>query len=290
MLSARTRDSLGPLAVMFAVVLGVLLLYSRLAHAAGDPTPSLAGGASAGWDAFATNGPYWGGIVVAYVALQTFLSRQHWLAQGRLLAALTGLAMVGAAVVNWHFAGAPSAGIMTAAVAALALVWHPTVPGAKPGASSAAGAAAAALVVVLIGAAGAGLAVNPGCTSAQRANLRQDAKTAVVNCTGQALGATPALSIEALVAIANAVSAERLKCTPAGGSLDWSCVESDAIREGEVIGGCSLVQLLVSSIPTTSASSSLRAAATPDPGRAALDSFRARVAGGATYHTATGDY
>lgn len=136
MFSSRTHDRIPQLAVLLAIGAAALLLLTRIAHAAADPTPALTTGAGAGWDAFASNGPYWGGIVVAYVALQTFLSRQHWLAQGRLLAALTGLAMVGAAVVNWHFAGAPSAGIMTAVVAAIALVWHPTVPGAKAGGAS----------------------------------------------------------------------------------------------------------------------------------------------------------
>lgn len=136
MLSSRTHDRIPQFAVTAAIGLTVWLLLTRIAHAATNPTPALTGGAGAGWDAFSTNGPYWGGIVVAYVALQTFLSRQHWLAQGRLLSALTGLAMVGAAVVNWRFSGAPSAGIMTAAVAAIALVWHPTVPGARAGGAS----------------------------------------------------------------------------------------------------------------------------------------------------------
>jgi len=136
MLSTRTRDTLPQAAVALAIIATVVVLLTRIAHAATGPADAMTGGASAGWDTFATNGPYWGAIVIAYVALQTFLSRQHWLAQGRLLTALTGLAMVGAAVVNWHFAGAPSAGIMTAAVAALALVWHPTAPGAKAGGAS----------------------------------------------------------------------------------------------------------------------------------------------------------
>jgi hypothetical protein len=158
MLSTRHRDSLGPLALMLAIVTCVLLLYSRLAHAAvglADPTPALTSGAGAGWDAFAANGPLWGGILVAFIALQTFLSRQHWLAQGRLLATLTGIAMIGAAVVNWHFAGAPSAGIMTAVVAAAALVWHPTVPGAKPG-DPTRGAGTLAILALVLAACAAG--------------------------------------------------------------------------------------------------------------------------------------
>lgn len=48
MLSTRSRDSLGPLALMFAIVLGVLALYARIAHA--DPviavTPT---GIALGW-------------------------------------------------------------------------------------------------------------------------------------------------------------------------------------------------------------------------------------------------
>lgn len=140
-----------------------------------------------------------------------------------------------------------------------------------------------ALVVLAVGAAGSLTA----CTKTELGAAATSAEHAIVNCTGQALGTTPALNIETLVAIANTAAAERLKCTPPGGDLDWSCVEADAIREGEVIGGCALVQLIASSIPAATAR--VAAAASPDPGRAALEDFRARVAGGATYHTVSGD-
>lgn len=128
MTTARTRDSLGPMAVLLAVVAGILFLYARLAHAGTDPTVAITSGVDTSLSVWTTDGPLWLAVAFAYVALRTFLSRQHWLSQGRVLAVLTGLAGIGAAVIGWHFQGAPSTGILTALLAAVALVQHPTVP------------------------------------------------------------------------------------------------------------------------------------------------------------------
>lgn len=133
-LSTRTSDVVRSALELIAIAAVVLLIYGHLhpAHAATDHTPELVSAAGEGWDVFVTDGPLWGALVAANVGLQLFMSRQHWLAQGRLLAAITGLGMVLVAVIKWHLDGAPSSGIMTALVAAIALVVHPTVRGADP--------------------------------------------------------------------------------------------------------------------------------------------------------------
>lgn len=141
--------------------------------------------------------------------------------------------------------------------------------------------------IALVGAAGLALA---GCPTAGQ--VATTAGHDLVNCTGTAIGTTPALDVATLVAIANAVTNERAKCTPAGGSLSWSCVETDALAEGKVLGGCTLVELVAGAPAAASGSGPGPAAAriaSPDPGRSALEDFRSRAAGGATYHTAAGD-
>lgn len=108
------------------------------AHAAvgSDPSAAVTQAADAGWDVFRTDGPLWAALLVASGLLRTFLDKQHWLAQGKLLSGLTGCSMVLAAVGAWHFAGAPASGILTALLAGYGLITHSTVPGAQPKAAS----------------------------------------------------------------------------------------------------------------------------------------------------------
>lgn len=126
-----------------------------------------------------------------------------------------------------------------------------------------------------------------GCGSTTKA-AATTAEHAVVNCTGQAIGQTPGLDLDTLAAIARTVSVEKARCT-VNGALVWKCVEDDAILEGKVLGGCSLVEIIASVVTSSKAGAVAAAAPMPDPGHAALEDFRARVAGGAKFHTATGD-
>lgn len=296
--SARTRDALAPLALMLAIVAGVLLLYSQIAHAGTDPTPSLTGAGDTAATIWTTDGPAWLAIVIVNAALRLFLVKEHFLAQGRLLSGLTAGAGVLAAVVAWHFSGAPMEGIYTAIAVGLALMIHPApVPVASAAARNAQAGKGTLAMLGFLAVLGMPVVVMvvlgslQACTAAQ---LKNDAVTAehdLVNCTGQAIGTTPALDLATLVAVANAVATERAKCTPAGGSLSWSCVETDLEGEGKVLGGCTFAKLLAGSPAAPPASTSGIAArmADDDPGRAALERFRAKVAGGATFHTAAGD-
>lgn len=141
-----------------------------------DPTPALTAATGTAWDVFSTSGPYWGAVLAAYLLLSTFLSKQHWLAQGRLLSVLTGASMLLTAVVQWRFGGAPSAGILTAAMAAFTLVLHPTVGAAKPGSTS---PAAGLLLLVL------GLLTGPqlACSAATAKGAAKAGLADVVSCT-----------------------------------------------------------------------------------------------------------
>jgi hypothetical protein len=146
-------------------------------------------------------------------------------------------------------------------------------------------AAAAALVLMALGTAVGSLTA---CTAS---TLGAATEKALVNCTGTAIGTTPGLNVATLTAVANAIVADRSKCTPVGGSIDWTCVEQLAITDGEVIGGCALVQLVGTLQPAKATSTTIAATALPDPAaRAVLEDFRAKVAGGATFHTASGDW
>lgn len=281
MFSNRSRDSLKPLALMTAIVASVLCLYSCVAHAAGvaaDPVAGAASAADTGWSLVTSYGPLWALALVVQGLGQTFLSRQHWLAQGRTLSLISGGVSTLGAVLAWHFSGAPIEGVVVTAIMALKLAWSPGVAGAvKPS-----GAGALSVVAILMLALAA-----PALTGC--ATVKSDAvaaEHAIVNCTAQQLGTTPGLDVATLVAIANVVATERAKCTPAGGSLDWHCALTDAIGEGKVLGGCSLVTLVTS---TPRPATAVVAAATVDPGRAALEDFRVRVAEGATFHTSSGD-
>ena len=82
-------------------------------------------------DTWRTAGPYWLVILAGYAILRTFLREHHVLAQGRILSALTGAALIASATLSWHFQGGSLGGIWTATALAIALLIHPEVPAAQ---------------------------------------------------------------------------------------------------------------------------------------------------------------
>jgi hypothetical protein len=147
---------------------------------------------------------------------------------------------------------------------------------------------AAMLVVLLLGATGAGLAMAPGCTPAERATAATTAKKSLINCTAQTVGATPALDLATLVAVVNLTAAERAKCMTATG-ISWPCVETDAIAKGVTLGGCMFVDMVAAAAKAIQPSASgLAANPAPPPGRAEFEDYRGKV-GGAMWHTSAGD-
>lgn len=118
-----------------------------------------------------------------------------------------------------------------------------------------------------------GLTSSSACTSAQRTA----AGHAVVDCTA-ASGAT----------IGALATSMRGDCA-AGPGTDWGCVRSKAIGAGIVIGGCAFLEL-VSAEPAPARVASATGEPPPErPGRAAFESYRASVAGGAAFRTRDGD-
>jgi hypothetical protein len=68
------------------------------------------------------------------------------------------------------------------------------------------------------------------------------------------------------------------------GVTDWSCVEGRAIAAGLTIGGCAFLEVVTAADKAPAAA----ALAEPRPGRQAFESYRASVAGGAAFRTASG--
>lgn len=283
MTRSRIRDPLAPLAVMLVVAAGIVLLCTHLVHAA----PAVA-------------------AATAPPSLLDAIPWQAWIVAG--LAALAGLETLlkGLSMILHAIAPRTKTPIDDKLAASvdelhdkvdlartdLAEIAGALVPAAKPAPAAPIPIAVVPkigiLAVLLLGA----LALpQVACTAAQ---VKAEATTAahdLVNCTGQALGTTPKLDDATLVAVVIAAADEKAKCTPAGAKLDWQCVGKDLESEGKVLGGCALVKLLAGSPPPPASTPGIAARmADDDPGRAALERFRAKVAGGATFHTSMGDF
>lgn len=272
----RLRASAAAVALTLLIAACITLLYSPGAAAASDPTPALTAAGGAGWDVFVSNGPLWGGILIAFIALQTFLSRQHWLAQGRLLAALTGAALVGSAVVNWHFAGAPSAGIMTAAVAAIALIWHPTVGGTT---TRPTGGTLALLLIVV------GLAGGSTLTACGGAQTVTETPQRTVDCAK--------LDVTAIASLAGKLALSVTAYVVASVPVDWDAIEAQAEVVGFAVGGCALGPLVAARGPGSGAAPPAHASAAAPPSNDAARAWAAfarlkQRAGVATFQTSAG--
>lgn len=285
------RSALLLLLGMFVLVTVLHSLYFLgVAHAdpvgavaAPDPVATAQAATDAGWTLVTSYGPLWAGALLLLGLLQAFLGKQHVLAQGRLLASLTGAAMTLGAVLDWHFHGAPLAGVVVTAIMAIKLIWSPTVapaPGADgspPARSPQAGRAGLAVLVLLAIGAGAvlpAIAASSGCATLKAAPGA--AKAAVIDCA-RADGV-------AIAAVIAQLGTEAALSALGAGKIDWTGIESAAWGQGKVVGGCALAELVAAlgSAPATSKTTqSFAASAQPAAdGRAALERFRARAGGG----------
>jgi len=129
-----------------------------------------------------------------------------------------------------------------------------------------------ALLAIMLGVS-ALAGASSGCTHEQRVA----APHALVDCT-----------IANVAAVGATVIAMNDACGKPGGGIDWSCVGSKALVNGVQIGGCAFLEMLHPTPP--SGAVAIAAPMPPDPaGLAAFEDYRARAAGGATFHTAAGD-
>jgi len=178
-----------PFAIVYLLIYP--LIFHGSAHAA-DPVLPGSHAAETAWDVWVTNGPLWGALVLVMIGLRTFLDRQHWILQGRLLAGLTGLGAIITSVLEWKFGGAPAAGIATALMGAVALITHPVPAQPDPQVARAAGTSTLGLLVV-VGLAGAVASSSISCSPAARqreAELAATGGSALLNCEGPALAGT----------------------------------------------------------------------------------------------------
>lgn len=136
--------------VFFVVMALTIVLLRVVAHAAGDPSTTVTAASDTTWDMMTTDGPLWGTLLIASGLLRSFLNKQHWLAQGKILSGLTAVSLVLAAVGAWHFGGAPAGGILTALIAGYTLITHSTVPGAVPATSGPPTSTGAAILAVFL--------------------------------------------------------------------------------------------------------------------------------------------
>lgn len=121
-----------------AAIIGVMTALNAcrylgsVAHASAtaDPVSTATAAASSSWDIVVHQGPLLGALLLASGLFRQFLKAnesQHWIAQGKTLAILTGIGMVIGAAIDWKINGGPAAGIVTALFAAVPLVMHSTV-------------------------------------------------------------------------------------------------------------------------------------------------------------------
>lgn len=134
---------------------------------------------------------------------------------------------------------------------------------------------AALLALVVLGLGASQIA----CTPAQRTT----AGHAVVDCTAASAGAIGATLTAMRAAPPDGCAAG------AGAVTDWGCVRGKAIAAGLAIGGCAFLELVSAEIGPARVASATGEPPPERPGRAAFESYRASVAGGAAFRTAAGD-
>lgn len=225
----RLKHLIAPVMALAAIViLFDYVHYIGTAHAqAADPQATVNAGGDAALDVWLKDGPIWGGLLVAMYGLRAFLSRQHWLAQGRALSAITGVSMIGAAVLNWHFGSAPFEGVLTAAFAAFALFEHSRIP-EKPDGDSAAKGAVSMIAILLLGGLVAGQMAACSASAKQRA---VNGATAALNCESQTLQPL----VQELLPLAtgyvlSVISADGKSVDTSALSKAWGGVKSDQGR------------------------------------------------------------
>jgi hypothetical protein len=116
------------------------------------------------------------------------------------------------------------------------------------------------------------LGIAIACTAAQRTATLP----AVIDCT--------AASSAAIGATAASMRAEKPDGCAVGGVTNWHCVENKAIAAGVVIGGCAFLEVAMAADKAPAAVAPVE----PQSGRAAFESYRASVAGGAQFRTTSG--
>lgn len=97
---------------------------------ASDPVAQATMIADDGWGMFEAYGPIWAGMLLGFGLASAFLKRnkvEHWIADGRRLAIITGAVGVAGALFQVKFGGAPFTGVLFTLMGAAKLAMSPTV-------------------------------------------------------------------------------------------------------------------------------------------------------------------
>lgn len=281
---SRRRRFLALLCAAFALPV-LFLPMLAFAQATPDPLGAAAATADGGWSLISAYGPIWGGALLVHALGDVFLHDQHVLAQGRLLAVITGGLAVLGAVLEWHFLGKPSAGIAVTLIMAIKMMWSPTVTGKSP-AGAPAGTSAVVMLLVALGL--GSLALTPACTHEQRVELKSAAWKCTDPVRAEAVAALTPLAVSGIQAAASydasLIDASKIKAmfskanVLSDAGLLVACVAADAFAYLEH----------ASSTPLPGAAASAPLVIDPGVLRSAFDQLRAEQFPGATFETAHG--
>jgi hypothetical protein len=256
------------LLLLFALPLAAEPAFADVTVAASTSSPVLQATQSAdtGWGLVEQYGPIWGAMLLAFAIASRVLAKnetEHWIGQGRWLAAVVAGVGVLGAILEAHFGDGSWAGVIVTLVAGIKLLLSPTAPEPKerPDPPQYSGIELMLVLVVAIAAIGCG-PQGPGPVIGQ----------AVVDCTGDNRADIDALFLE-------------LSPLVVTGHPDWATVYQRAKHAGTAIGGCVLAELVQTYL------GGRRAVATDDSWNAhmVLEEFRSNEAAGATFKTRFGD-
>jgi hypothetical protein len=100
------------------------------AHAVAGPAITAVTVSDDGWGLIEAYGPIWGGMLLGFGLVSAFIKRnpkEHWLAEGRRLAILTGAVGIAGSLLQVKFGGASWSGVLVTLIGAVKLALSPTV-------------------------------------------------------------------------------------------------------------------------------------------------------------------
>jgi hypothetical protein len=100
------------------------------AHAVAGPAITAVTVSDGGWELIEAYGPIWGGMLLGFGLASAFIKRnekEHWLAEGRRLAIVTGIVGIAGALLQVKFGGGSWPGVLVTIIGAAKLVLSPTL-------------------------------------------------------------------------------------------------------------------------------------------------------------------
>lgn len=261
-----------------------VVIVAPVAHAAAqlNPVPDLQVAVDSGWAIVEHDGPILGGGAILFCLIGAFLRRNnstHWIAQGRVLALITGLGMTLGAILDWKLNGGQLAGVIMTVIAAVKLALSPAVgltqtgPAIDSKPAAPAGGGNSLIIVALIAIGVGSVAAMPACSQVK------DVGAATIDCTK--------LDHAKITALASHLASEVAEYVVLAKPIDWHALRLEAQDAGLDIGLCAFGPLVNNYL----APSQGRAVPDSDSAQRAHAEFEAlrAAAGGATVHTQEGN-